>query len=443
MVACFGIVFPQCNDLFVLLDTLDEPFEAYARAASGVDTVGVAGCEHSEPGVGEWGVVPVHPRPVEVAVESVCQTVEGKVCGLCGLGIGEDVGLRVGAAGVSCGDEAFRLALCKLFGGEFLVKCNGVVVEHGGEFLVLHSCKSHLDAWEYVLCYLVGALHGIESALIHGQTCLFEPSLFPEMLAESLEETCPKYAVGLGTVVSGDVLIGLRLGVEVAELHFPRNHGVAVDLAVDAAFLAEFDVSVEAVVAVFPFARFVQNGFHHGLELVVALYAPGFVEEDGGGHPLSCPCQHAEIGAQGLKMLLGIDVFSVIAGYGIRLLPEVEVEVLVGRSWQGVLAYVYLQIEVCEYFAVFLAADVKCQCVCSGFGIIGDFESAPYGPHLHGLEFQRSVAVDDVGYQVRVGVHGIVAAGLEAVGDDISHEPCLGGFIFRVVSVCIPHGCHA
>ena len=72
-----------------------------------------------------------------------------------------------------------------------------------------------------------------------------------------------------------------------------------------------------------------------------------------------------------------------------------------GRSWQGVLAYVYLQIEVGECFAVFLAADVKCQCVCSGFGIVGDFECAPYGPHLHGLEFQRSVAVYAVG-DVRV-----------------------------------------
>ena len=58
-------------DLFCQLDALDEAFPLRRGAGAGIDDVGVAGSEELEAGVVERVVGPVHPRPMQIAVEAV------------------------------------------------------------------------------------------------------------------------------------------------------------------------------------------------------------------------------------------------------------------------------------------------------------------------------------------------------------------------------------
>jgi len=52
-------------------------------------------------------VIPVHPQPMQVAVEAFEKAIEWEKGGIGGLAVGEEIGFDFRAAGVAGRDEAF------------------------------------------------------------------------------------------------------------------------------------------------------------------------------------------------------------------------------------------------------------------------------------------------------------------------------------------------
>ena len=64
------------------------------------------------------------------------------------------------------------------------------------------------------------------------------------------------------------------------------------------------------------------------------LLAPWLIEKDCCDNTLTGTAKSSEIWTQSLEVLIAPTLNTVVTAYGIRLLPEIEVELLVGYSWQ-------------------------------------------------------------------------------------------------------------
>ena len=114
----------------------------------------------------------------------------------------------------------------------------------------------------------------------------------------------------------------------------------------------KFNVLVEDGVVISPCTIRLFDGLDHRVKEVVSLLAPRFVEHDGTHCALSGTTQSCKIWAQGLNVLVTPTFHLVVTAYGIRLLPKVEMELLILYFGQLMIVYTYVEGKRSDYLSL-------------------------------------------------------------------------------------------
>ena len=173
----------------------------------------------------------------------------------------------------------------------------------------------------------------------------------------------------------------------------------------------------------------------------MCLFAPRFVEHDGGNGALSGASKSLQIRAQSLDVAVAPTLHVVVAAHGVGLLPEVQVELLVLHLRKRACIHVYGQCQSLQHLST-LVHHFQSGLVFPCLGIAWYFQRAPHGACLHGGNGMRLVLVNHIGHQPCLQTAGMVAASLEVVGDDVVHEACLAGLYAGLFATLCPF-CHA
>ena len=173
------------------MDAFNETFKAHRRPIAGIVAIGVARTKLTEARVRQRVLVPVNPRPVQIAIQSFCSDVDGQECRFSRQGIGEDVRFALGAAGINGSHQIIVLAILTLASRKVLALCQGdtEVVQLVVQRRVVVACKSHLEA--ICLDNLVCGKHLRFAALVHGDAGLLEPALLLQVRAEVFQVSIP------------------------------------------------------------------------------------------------------------------------------------------------------------------------------------------------------------------------------------------------------------
>ena len=255
------------------------------------------------------------------------------------------------------------------------------------------------------------------------------------MSGERAQHLRPQLFVSLVARVGIDGLERVSGLVEISERQLPRNHGVAAYLFVDAETCHELHPFVERGVVERPCAVGLLHPRYHVRERVVGLSVPRTMGYRNGYRLATAVGIQLHYGAHESEVLVAERLHVVVTSHGVRVLPQVKVELpVLGRRQRAVL---HLHVEAQRRYCPAVGLHLYGAAVCAGLGVARHayaHPSAAGGVGLH-VESGRQV-VDRVGHE-KMSVLILVAAAarvlsvlLQFVRHYISHE-------------CRPHVCLA
>ena len=248
------------------------------------------------------------------------------------------------------------------------------------------------------------------------------------MASEVAQEAAPVLGVSL---VAGRCFYELHTVcslVVVVEAQFPRNHGVAGDKPFYADFVHhKFNPAVEHSVVVLPRSVETFDACHHTVVVVLGLSVPRLVHDARCDRLLSDVGKHLHNRAHGVEVRLAPQRHLIVACHGIRVLPEVEVQVPVARTGQCAVQYLHAEL---QHMVVHSAATHGERAgVCAGLGVLGHPYVQPQRLRRLALHGQPLVDVERVGNHGRVPFGFVLAASASAlavlvklVGHHVAHE---------------------
>ena len=228
------------------------------------------------------------------------------------------------------------------------------------------------------------------------------------MLGERLEHTHPEFFVFRLTRLAIEELELVAGLVEVLERQAPWHHGVAIDFLGHTARHHEFHPLVEHGIVEPPSAVGLLHPGHHAFKRVVGLSVPRLVHDAGGNHLATGIGIALHDGAHQVEVFLRERFHIVITGYGIRVLPQVEVESPVLRFGEHTVLYGHGEWQFGQHLAVFLHGDG------TTIHALDDVFARHVHAHPHRLGGilldveRRGEMVDDIRHEGRVEI-GLVA----------------------------------
>ena len=156
----------------------------------------------------------------------------------------------------------------------------------------------------------------------------------------------------------------------------------------------------------------------------MCLLAPRLVEENSRYHALTGTAKGSKIRTQSLKMFVAPTLNLIVAAYGIRLLPEVEVEFLLCYRRQRVAVDIDCESKALHYLII-LVNHLKSSCILASLNVARNLNCTPYRACLHCRNCMRLVLVNDIGNKPLRQCHRMVAASHIIISDYIVHEACI------------------
>ena len=226
--------------------------------------------------------------------------------------------------------------------------------------------------------------------------------------------------------LAGELLHAVRRAVVVVETVVPRHEGVAVDLFRDAARHHELHPAIKDGVVVLPSAVQLLHLGYHALKGVERLSVPWTADDRAGDDLLPCGRQRLHDGAHLVEVLLAPERDIKIAGHGIGILPEVEVEAPLAGFGQHAVGHLQhdgqREREVLPFRRGFGRGFQRQRAlVGAGLGVGRHFDVEPERSRRLCLYLHRLDGVEAVGHE-----EGVLAV-LEDIGQDIAHEVLLHG----------------
>ncbi len=169
-------------------------------------------------------------------------------------------------------------------------------------------------------------LHRVKRTLVHRNQGLLEPALRLQMGGEVLQEISPIIVVLAASGRSAQGFDGVCRLIEKVELHRPRNHRITVDLPVDSEREHEFDPTVKNGVVIEPAAVRTLDFRHHRPERILRLPIPRTVHYGRGDGLLSGSGKKFHNRTHGFEMSVTPQRYAGHAGYGIGILPQIQME---------------------------------------------------------------------------------------------------------------------
>ena len=203
---------------------------------------------------------------------------------------------------------------------------DAVVVKVGFNLSMVVASQRNLEIGISLADDLECLLHHLHGAFVHGDGAAVKPALLLQVTGKRGEHGHPHLFVGRLARSSFDSLQAVGSLIIVLKREFPRHHGVAVDLLVDAYAHHELHPTVEECVVEGPGTINPLYPGNHRVEIVFGLSVPGFVHDRGGNNLLTCISQSLHQGAHGLQMSIAPERHLMITCHGVGVLPEIEME---------------------------------------------------------------------------------------------------------------------
>ena len=267
--------------------------------------------------------------------------------------IGESKGVREGfrATRVDRADLSFAFAFGFYVFWKFMAVRDTQVIQVGLDFRMIVARQRDLEFGIGLLDDFDCFAHGFHRTFVHRDGSLFKPAFFTQVTGEVFQERTPVFGIFGIARFDIDKLYPAGRFIVIVESQSPRDHGVATDHIFDPHFVHhEFHPFVKYVITVYPCpVDFLDTGYH-AVEMVFRLAGPRFMHDAGRDGPLSGIGQHLHDRKHGVEMLLAPKRNLVVTGYGIGILPQVQMESPVLRSWQRTVLHVdfYLEFHILE-----------------------------------------------------------------------------------------------
>ena len=222
-----------------------------------------------------------------------------------------------------------------------------------------------------------------------------QPALALDVLAKIRQERPPDSFIG-GIVrlkIQKFVLSG-RL-IQITDFHVPGNHGIAGYLPLDA-HLVHHEGNPLVKIGVIPAhgSVFALDPFNHGREPVISLGIPGFINQGACNGLLPGIRQPFHHRLHQREMLRRPRFHIMPAGHGLRMLPQVQMNLPMRGSREGFRRHLqnYRHTDGRAAFC----GNYHFSFVHAGFGRRGDIDLHPYRTHASGLQIAAVFAADDI-----------------------------------------------
>ena len=180
-----------------------------------------------------------------------------------------------------------------------------------------------------------------------------------------------------------------------ADFHVPGNHGIAGYLPLDA-HLVHHEGNPLVKIGVIPAhgSVFALDPFNHGREPVISLGIPGFINQGACNGLLPGIRQPFHHRLHQCEMLRRPRFHIMPAGHGLRMLPQVQMNLPMRGSREGFRRHLqnYRHTDGRAAFC----GNYHFSFVHAGFGRRGDIDLHPYRTHASGLQIAAVFAADDI-----------------------------------------------